>query len=378
MTPRRKKPNKPKKPYVGFPLTPHGNGQWCKRIRGELHYFGPWGDWKAALAKYHEQKDDLHAGRKPRVKSEDGLTLGALCNRFLTAKALVRDAGGMTTRTWNEYKTTLAWLVECLGTGRFVADLAADDFEELYGRLTKSLGVRTVSNEIQRVRTVFKFAFENGLIPAPVRFGTTFRKPTKTQLRKHRAKKPVQLFEPHEIHALLAVAATPMKAMILLGINCGFGNSDCGNLPQTALDCDAGWVTFPRPKTGIERRCPLWDETVAALRAALAERPSAQDAAHAGLVFITQKGLPWASEKPGSPVGQAFTKLVRKAKVKAGRGFYALRHSFRTVADASLDQPAIDRIMGHETSGISTAYRERIGDARLVAVANVVHAWLCR
>jgi len=54
--------------------------------------------------------------------------------------------------------------------------------------------------------------------------------------------------------------------MILLGINCGLGNGDCGNLPLRALDLGHGWVDFPRPKTGIPRRGPLRPETVEAQR----------------------------------------------------------------------------------------------------------------
>ena len=32
--------------------------------------------------------------------------------------------------------------------------------------------------------------------------------------------------------------------------------------------------------------------------------------------------------------------------------------------------------MGHETPGVASVYRERISDARLVAVATHVQAWL--
>lgn len=60
------KPTKPAKPYPEFPLTAHPAGYWCKKIRGKIHYFGPWDNPDAALKKYLEQKDALHAGRKPR------------------------------------------------------------------------------------------------------------------------------------------------------------------------------------------------------------------------------------------------------------------------------------------------------------------------
>jgi hypothetical protein len=64
------------------------------------------------------------------------------------------------------------------------------------------------------------------------------------------------MFEADELRRILDEVGTPLKAMTLLGINRGFGNADCGNLPQSALDLDHGWVNFPRPKTGIARRCP--------------------------------------------------------------------------------------------------------------------------
>ena len=193
------------------------------------------------------------------------------------------------------------------------------------------------------------------------------------------------MFEAEELRKLLKAAGTPMKAMILLGMNAAFGNSDVAGLPVAALDLAGGWVNFPRPKTAIARRCPLWPETVAAIREAIAARPKAKDDGDAGLVFITKYGAKWVrvrerENKPGVPIDGVrlqFDKLLAEVGLnRRGIGFYCLRHSFRTVADAVKDQPAIDRIMGHSDDSMADLYRERIDDERLKTVTDAVRNWL--
>src|SRR6516225_3643840 len=67
------KPSKPSKPSPDFPLFPHATGRWAKKIKGKMHYFGPWDDPKGALHRYK----DFLAG-KPLKKATPALTPGSL------------------------------------------------------------------------------------------------------------------------------------------------------------------------------------------------------------------------------------------------------------------------------------------------------------
>jgi hypothetical protein len=246
---------KPNKPYPELPLFAHAAGVWAKKIRGKMHYFGPWSEPDGALAKYLEQKDALHAGHKPHSDST-GVTVRELCNQFLNAKAASRDASEITPRSWQDYKDTCDLIVSHFGKGRLLDDIGPEDFTELRQKMSKRWGPGTLGNVINRVRVAFKFASDNGLIDRPMRYGSAFKRPSRKTLRIDKAKKGPKLFTAGEIHQLLCATAPQVKAMILLGINCGFGNADCGRLPQSAMDLEQGIIDYPRPKTGIPRRCP--------------------------------------------------------------------------------------------------------------------------
>lgn len=367
---------KPAKPYPEFPLYAHPSGRWAKKIRGRFYYFGHWENPDAALEEYLKQKDDLHAGRTPRP-AHDALIIWNAVNAFLNEKKARVEAGELCQRTFNEYKVACDMIVATFGKRRRVADLAPDDFAALRKRMAAKFGPVRLGNQIQSIRSVFKYAYEADLIDRPMRFGPSFKKPSAKTLRLHRAKSGPKLFTAEEIRRMLDTADPQFKAMILLGVNCGFGMSDCGKLPLSALNSDAGMIDFARPKTGIGRRCPLWPETAQAIRDAMAVRPKPKDPADAGLVFLTAQGRPWNKAERSSPAVFKFALLLRRLGIKRPRvGFYSLRHTFRTIADESRDQVAVDHIMGHIDASMAGHYREHISDERLRAVAEHVRAWL--
>ena len=131
---------------------------------------------------------------------------------------------------------------------------------------------------------------------------------------------------------------------------------------------------MPRPKTGIERSCKLWPETVAALREAIAGRPETDDDRMANLVFLTKYRKPWYKETADSPVSKEFRKVLDTCRLyRPGRTFYALRHTFETIAGESRDQVAVDHIMGHADqtmagTNINTHHATRRCHERVIAV----------
>jgi integrase len=368
------KPAKPTRP-ANFPLFPHATKRWAKKIRGKTHYFGPWEDPDGALARYLEQKDALHAGRAPRP-DPGAVTVKDLANALLNAKKAAVDAGELSPRTFADYKEACDLVVGHLGKARLAGDVGPDDLAPLRNKLSQRWGPARLAKTVQCIKTLFKHGYDAGLLDRPTRFGPGFRRPSAKTMRLARAKAGPRLFEAEEVRRLLDAVGVQLRAMLLLGINCGLGNADVGRLPLAALDLERGWLDYPRPKTGIGRRCPLWPETVVTLREALVGRPAPKDNADAGLVFITRYGESYAKDTTDNPITKVMVKLLRRCGVNGHRSFYTLRHTFRTVADEARDQPAADHIMGHLVPHMSAVYRERISDARLRAVVDHVRTWL--
>lgn len=381
-----------------FPLTPRIDGRWQKKIRGTVRYFT--GTWREALEQYVQKRDAYYAGRDPDAEATGAevVTVTEVCDRFLIEKKEKLGEGRLTQRTYDDYHATCKRIQRVFGKHKPADQLKPVDFAKLRRDISKTRGLVALGNEIQRTRSVFKYARDAELIEKAINFGPNFDKPDKRTLRIHRQKQQrangKKMFSAAEIHTTLDAAEQPLKAMIYLAINCGFGNSDCGQLTMRDIDLESGWIDFPRPKTGVERRCPLWSETVAAIRESLETRPRPARRADSELVFLTVFGAAWHKEVSDSPISKAFAKLLvsidqkaaeaaKKAKQpspapikRPGVSFYALRHTFETIAGACRDQVAVDAVMGHIDSSMAAEYREHIDDDRLQDVVDYVHRWL--
>lgn len=371
---RSRKPVKPEKPYPDFPLFAHNNQQWAKKFLGKLHYFGSWNDPQAALDDYLAKREDLKAGRTPR-EDRDGLTLRELCNRFLTAKQSLVDSGERSPRTFQDYYRTCEHLLKFWGKDRFVEDLRVEDFDELRADTAKRRKAVGIGNMVRLTRIVIRYAYEADLIDRPVKFGPTFKEPDKRTKRREKRAKGKRMYDAKQIRKILNSGHEQLVAMTYLGINCGLGNTDCSEITPKEIDLKKAWLDYPRVKTEIDRTCPLWPETVAALK------PLMEDKAENDRIFTTVRGNAWVRINPKGAtvdnVAREYAKLLKELGIyRAGVGFYALRHTFETIAGDTKDQVTTDRIMGHVDPSMAGTYREEIFDKRLQDVVNHVRSWL--
>ena len=223
--------------------TPRASGP--RKSAARLHYFGPWDDPDGALAKYLEQKDALHAGRKPRP-DPNAATVKDAVNAFLNQKKALLDAGELSPHTFANYKRAADTLVSHMGKTRLVADLDPEDFAALRNKMAKKWGPHRLAVTIQHVRSVFKFAFDAGLIPT--RFGSgpgssdRRRRPfvCTGRSRGRNCSRPTKSAGILGRRRRADEGDDPARAS-----TADFGNSDCGNLPMTALDLESGWSTSP-------------------------------------------------------------------------------------------------------------------------------------
>lgn len=350
---------KPPKPYPEFPLVAHGSGQWCLKIAGKRHYFGKWSEPQKALEEYVRQFPYLNAGTQPPAI---GMTLGELLNRFDDYKTKQLCSKRIGVDSYNGYMRVAHIVADVLGKSRPVAMITPHDLDEVNHKLSLKKNGEPASPVIHKkyltaARMIFKYGNESHNLN--VRYAQALKSPEKRLIRQHRAAVGMRMFTADQITAMLQKADPVMKVVILLGINVAYGPHDC--IALTPDHIQDGFANFPRPKTGVDRRCPLWKQTQDAI-AAIA------DDKH----VLT--GGPWNRHK----LAKQFKKLATECGCyKKGLSIYSLRRTFATVAkNSGVNQSVIDKVMGHESPAMSELYNQKVFDRQLVRLIGFVDKFL--
>lgn len=350
-----------------FPLTLHKTRQYCKKIKGKLYYFGT--DKETALNRYLEQAAYLHAGRLPGPNNAGHtLSIKTLCNSYLDHQESRSIIGEIRLRYLYDQTSLLRDFVRFVGPNRAISDISTVELQNYRKKLIMAgKSPNTVNNRIATVKAMYNWAVDNEIIDDSPRLRAV------KKVTPQKGEKPT--FTTHQIRTLLEIASVQMKVMIWLGLNCGFGCTDCAELKWKNLDLENGRVRFPRGKTGVERNLPLWPETIHALK---------EIQKQGELVFYTRRGNPWVratrnTEGDGNEkytkddaVTKEFSKLMKKAGIRApkGVGFYTLRRTAATLTARSRDPFAVQRLLGHADLKMATTYVQDVSEQTDRAINN--------
>ena len=109
-------------------------------------------------------------------------------------------------------------------------------------RLLRQYAPSTANRHLGAAKAMFNYAVDIDLVDRlpPIKKGLA--KLSVKQLRQYKAEKRREngatCFAPAEVRGMITKAGVPLKAMILLGINGGFGNKDCADLRIADVDSD--------------------------------------------------------------------------------------------------------------------------------------------
>jgi len=241
-----------------FPLTLQPTGQYCKKIKGKLYYFGV--DKKRALDHYHEQAAYLHAGHGLMSKSTgEKISIRNLCNLYLEHQQARMEAGNLTERYYADQVKSLRNFAIYIGPSCLISEIRTMDLQNYRNKLLKTYNSAAGLNlNLAIMKAMFHWAKKNDFVQNIPNIDAVGKVKT--------VHKEWIVFNVKQTEKLIEHASIQMRAMIWLGLNCGFGCTDCAKLKWKNLNLKTKRVRLPRKKTGVGRNLPLWPETLRAIK----------------------------------------------------------------------------------------------------------------
>jgi hypothetical protein len=300
-------------------LTKHSNGQWCKKIKGRLRYFGT--DYEDALRRWYQET---------RL---DELPLSEIARRWLAWKKNL----SLSDRTLEGYCWMVSRVENWKASRQSPECVVPGDVE---GFLATLGGAWRRRNGLVMLKGIICWGEEMGLCSRPRGMGL-WRGPSERELRRSRRGQGT-LWTPIEVQSLLRGGSPRGRFMAALGVNLGFGMADMGAPLQSP---DGEYLAGPRAKTGVPRLGWMWPET--------------RD------LWQQCGGLPIGKPRSGHLFRQWRRHVENCGIDPRGRRHYDLRATLRTWMSEGGDLEASRLVMGHENRGVERFYLRHIAKERV-------------
>jgi hypothetical protein len=146
-----------------FPLTLHRTGQYCKKIKGKIHYFGS--DKQQALQRYLDQATYLHGRQSStQIAAKGNMALKDLCDLYLKYQYSRVIAGSLTPKHYNDQISSLGKLMSFLDQGRRIESISALDLQNYKRRLQKTnCSAHRLNLHLSIMKAMFHWARKNDI-----------------------------------------------------------------------------------------------------------------------------------------------------------------------------------------------------------------------
>ncbi|XZE56136.1 tyrosine-type recombinase/integrase [Planctomycetaceae bacterium SH139] len=366
------------------PLSHHRNGQWCKKVKGKLRYFGT--DLDAALKRWAEEKDHLLAGLEP-PRTDKSATLAELANLHHAYVKQQANEGNLRSDHPRQYKRVLGRLIESLGANARIDKLTPASWAKVRADLLlfspsakvgkrKQRAATTMTTDIALIKSFLNWAKEEKHI-SEINTGQQLKPPAARVALLAKKAKGKQLWDRGDLLRAIEAADRTFKPVLLLAINGAMGARDISLLTRSQWKRGQEFMDSVRNKTGVDRRIWLWPETRQAIEDAKNHRPEPFRQAFKNRLLLTKTGRPWQQiidDTASDPAQQAMKRLADKLGID--RKLYDCRRTFRTKASEVCDLEAINLCMGHKERGEGATYVQEISDERIKKVCSHVREWL--
>lgn len=332
-------------------LTKRTDGRFCKRIDGQYHIWPTEDDARAELLELIRQRESGNIGPTVPAIPLD-LPLRDIANLYRAERKAKVKPG-----TWQDYETSIDEFLARVGKHRHASSLGPGDFKAARAAWANKLGPWKLDSRVQAIRTMFRWAHQTArLIDREPWYGDAFQKTSAAEKRKvrreHVAEHGERKFTRGELKLILKNVKGPLRAFVLLALNCGMYAADIAQLRRVDVRREGRLTVIDddRKKTGVIRRAVLWPETVQAIARA---RQGSE------WLFVTIHGNQWvqSESRETDSIGLLFRRLLKRLKIKrAGLGFGSLKHTHVSAVGAWADLNAARLVRGHAIAGIEAHY----------------------
>lgn len=184
-------------------------------------------------------------------------------------------------------------------------------------------------------------------------------KALQTNAERKKAATGIDTFSIADLHKLYTAANERTKLFMLLGLNCGFAQSEISSLTNWEIILRGGnpRIERHRRKTEVFGIWPLWNETVAALKSQTSDTPKNEG----DLAITTSNGQPLVgyggkNKSRTDAVGQSWNKLVKRMPNVPQLPFRFLRKTSADMIRKIAGRDMSEAFLAHADTGIAKLY----------------------